>query len=561
MRKILYMLALVLTLCAPLLAERGEAAQLEGPWRIYEVKDAEELGANPPLQAREVFSDWEMFDMESHPYLTGRARHIFLATMVSSQEPQKNVLLLMSSKQAVRIWLGEEMIFSRGSFQPQRFDEGAQPYLVSLPKFAGEELLLVEVYAHSPAHFGWFSMFSLDSEHMQMARLFYSDITLVLAIPVGIAIILIMCLYHYFNPQGWRRLYAYIILFMLVFSLWLFSASNVKSLFWSAPRFWWYALSILAYLLPISANLILYELLRRKPYARMQYVLGANVLLFVAAMGGELLGIHTMNRFMALYYPMLAIGEGIAVFWCWVAAKRRDYLCRSVLLPTVVFTVLGVFDGVAGHFHLLPWHMYLSPLGIYAFLYFVIAILREQVRHEEKLLRKTAGLEHQVALMQKKSETDALTGCWNRNKLKELLAEAIAKARKTEVPFGLLMLDIDFFKKINDTYGHDTGDAVLRAFATLVRQQLGKGGKCVRWGGEEFLILTDIEEQAALLELAEKLRQQVAALPLAGHKITCSIGITLWQTKKDTTDTLFKRVDGALYQAKRGGRNRVVFGE
>lgn len=559
MKKFLYVLALCLWLCGG--AGMVQAAHLEGPWRYYDGDEIETGGVNVPQLVREHSADWPLFDMESRPAMGNQAKHIVLTVKISSQEPQKNVLLMMSSKQAVRIWVGEEMIFNRGSFYPQRFDEGAQPYLISLPKFSGEEQMAIEVYSHATDHLGIFNMFSVDTEHMQMAQLFYSDITLVLAIPVGIAIILIMFIYYYFNPQGWQKLYAYIILFMIVFTLWLFSASNVKCLFWSYPRLWWYSLSILAYMLPVFANLILVELLKDKTYAKMKYVLGANILLFAVAMTGELLGFHTMNRLMGIFYPLLAVGEGWAVYWCVRAAREGDALCRSVLLPAVAFTLLGVFDGVVGHFHLMPWHMYLTPLGIYAFLYFVIAILREQVRHEEILLKETAGLEHKAAMMQRKSETDALTGCWNRTKLKELLAEAIAGARSTDKPFGLLMLDIDYFKKINDTYGHDTGDAVLRAFATMVRKQLAPEHDCIRWGGEEFMILADITEREELLALAEKIRGQIAALPLAGYKITCSIGVTLWQTKKDTTDTLFRRVDGALYQAKNDGRNRVVYSE
>ena len=151
-------------------------------------------------------------------------------------------------------------------------------------------------------------------------------------------------------------------------------------------------------------------MLKDKAYdARMDLVLWANGLLFVTAMAGEIMGLHTMNDLMSLYYPILAIGESVVVYWCVWAAREGDLLCRSVLLPVVVFTLLGVIDGIGGRLYLLPWHMYLTPLGIYAFLHFVVAILREQVRHEEKLLRKTAGLEHTAALMQKKSETDALS--------------------------------------------------------------------------------------------------------------------------------------------------------
>ncbi len=554
--KILLCLLLWLGLCV---GSSTQAAELEGPWHYYEFKGDPFLG--PVDFARQHVEEWPVFDGENRPRLKPDTNRLLLARKINDNDTQKKILFLMTAKQSVRIWLGEEFIFSVGNFQLQRYDEGSQPYMISLPDFTGEQLLVMEVFANAAKDLGWFSMFSVDTEQVQMGKLFYSDIPLVIAFPVGIAIIFIMFLYYYFNPQGWKRLYAYITFFMTVFVLWIICASNVKSLFVSWPMFWWYSLSILAYLLPISSNLVLAELLREKKYARMQYVLGANGFLFVVAMTGEVMGLHTMNGLMPLFYILLPLGEGAAVYWCIRAAKEGDALCRAVLLPTIAFTLLGVFDGLSGHYHLLPWRMYLTPLGAYAFLYFVICILREQIRHEESLLHQTAGLEQEVAVMQRRSETDALTGCWNRNKLKDLLANAIAGARKSDRPFALWMLDIDYFKKINDGYGHDTGDAVLRAFATVLRQQLGKDKPCVRWGGEEFLVLINSGDIEALKELAENIRQHIAAMPIAGYKITCSIGIALWQNEKDTADTLFRRADSALYKAKNNGRNCVMVSE
>ena len=557
MGKSIYRILLCLVLGLGLLAGgSAQAAELEGPWHYYEFTGDPFTAA--PNFARQNVESWPLFDLERRPLFKQGTDRLLLAVKVNDTDPQKKILLFMTAKQAVRMWLGDEYFFSAGSFQPQRFDEGSQPYMVHLPEFSGQQLLVIELYAHAAKDLGWFSMFSVDTEQVQMSQLFFSDIPLVIAIPVGLAIIFIMFLYYYFNPQGWKRLYAYITLFMTVFVFWCVSASNVKCLFWDWPRFWWYMLSIFAYLLPITSNLVLLELLKGKKYARMKYVLGANVLLFVTAMAGEALGLHSMNGLMPFFYLLLPFGEGFAIYWCIQAAREGDALCKAVLFPTVAFTVLGLFDGIAGHYHLLPWRMYLTPLGAYAFLYFVICILREQVRHEESLLQQTAGLEQEVAVIQRKSETDALTGCYNRNKLKDLLAAAIAKARKKDIPFGMLMLDIDFFKKINDNYGHDTGDAVLRGFATVVRQQLDKDDPCVRWGGEEFLVLVNSADLTEIKVLAEKIRQQVEGMVFAGHRITCSIGITLWQNEKDTAATLFKRADGALYQAKNNGRNCVV---
>ena len=98
----------------------------------------------------------------------------------------------------------------------------------------------------------------------------------------------------------------------------------------------------------------------------------------------------------------------------------------------------------------------------------------------------------------------------------------------------------------------------LRGFAMVVRQLLDRDTYCIRWGGEEFMVLTSIQTLPELKEFAEKIRLQVEKTPMAGHKITCSLGITLWQTETDTTVKLFKRVDDALYQAKKNGRNCVM---
>ena len=140
---------------------------------------------------------WPLFDFERRPLFKQGTDRLLLAVKVNDTEPQKKILLFMTAKQAVRMWLGDEYFFSAGSFQPQRFDEGSQPYMVHLPEFSGQQLLVIELYAHAAKDLGWFSMFSVDTEQVQMSQLFFSDIPLVIAIPVGLAIIFIMFLYSY----------------------------------------------------------------------------------------------------------------------------------------------------------------------------------------------------------------------------------------------------------------------------------------------------------------------------------------------------------------------------
>ena len=181
-------------------------------------------------------------------------------------------------------------------------------------------------------------MFYNGTEAAEIAGLFYSDIPMVLALPVGVAIITILLIGYYFNPQGWKRLYAYSVLFMAVFTGWLLMTSNVLGLL--LGRQWYifsyYALRVLAYLLPVAANLVIYELLKDKNYARMGLVIGAFALLGISAAAGQLLGYESLEGCMDYYYPLLGIGELPAIYWCIRAARQGDALCQAIIPAAVI---------------------------------------------------------------------------------------------------------------------------------------------------------------------------------------------------------------------------------
>jgi len=151
--------------------------------------------------------------------------------------------------------------------------------------------------------------------------------------------------------------------------------------------------------------------------------------------------------------------------------------------------------------------------------------------------------------------TDKLTGLFNRTKLDEVLHEELERSRRYHNSFGLILLDFDHFKKVNDTFGHQTGDQVLKEIADLITKELRTNDKAVRWGGEEFiLIYLDITKKE-LMMMAERLRKKIEAYSFEkiGHK-TASLGITTSQDN-DTIDTLIQRADQALFKAKSAGRN------
>ena len=168
----------------------------------------------------------------------------------------------------------------------------------------------------------------------------------------------------------------------------------------------------------------------------------------------------------------------------------------------------------------------------------------------------TTELNDTIQNLERLAAHDQLTGIYNRRRMDEIIRYELSKRRKGN-DLALLMYDIDHFKQINDTFGHDVGDEVLKGLTQLVAGTIRSGDSLGRWGGEEFLCLLSGTPIEGAQLVAERIRRLVEGHDFgrAGH-ITISIGVTE-ATSEDTLESLFIRADKALYEAKNGGRNRV----
>jgi diguanylate cyclase (GGDEF)-like protein len=159
------------------------------------------------------------------------------------------------------------------------------------------------------------------------------------------------------------------------------------------------------------------------------------------------------------------------------------------------------------------------------------------------------------------AELDELTGSLNRRCIMRMLDEEVSRARRTKTPCSIALIDLDWFKRINDTYGHPTGDEVLRTFAITVFANIRNFDRFGRFGGEEFMLVLPDTPRDAALRILDRLRAIVADLDWSafspGMRVTVSAGIATLQPN-DTPDTVLARADGALYEAKAQGRNRIV---
>ena len=189
--------------------------------------------------------------------------------------------------------------------------------------------------------------------------------------------------------------------------------------------------------------------------------------------------------------------------------------------------------------------------------------LLARVNTQIKRWRYTEQLRSSVKASIELAVTDPLTGLYNRRYLETHLTNLIEHFINRGKSLAVLALDVDFFKPINDTYGHDAGDKVLQELAVRIRENTRTIDLCCRTGGEEFVLVLPSTNMEAAHIIAERLRKSIAskvftAGPITGIPVTISIGVATLSNAQDTLETLLKRADSALYAAKREGRNRVV---
>ena len=290
------------------------------------------------------------------------------------------------------------------------------------------------------------------------------------------------------------------------------------------------------------------------------------------------------ERFKDHYFvvPQLFISVAIMLAFAYVApAVGLMFLCTLFLVvnfgslrstPTqsaVVWTMITA--GVAFLFLLtdkpigLPHGSHLERFG--TMLVFVLGIGRclfvgiFSSSMRQSLYQSGLKLKEAYRRIEELAQLDELTGSFNRRCIMRMLDEEIARSGRLKVPCSVALIDLDFFKRINDLYGHPTGDEVLRTFAITVFANIRSIDRFGRYGGEEFLLILPDTDEANAAEMLDRLRAIIAELDWSafspGMRVTISAGVTALRAN-ETSDTLLARADGALYASKARGRNRIT---
>lgn len=242
------------------------------------------------------------------------------------------------------------------------------------------------------------------------------------------------------------------------------------------------------------------------------------------------------------------------------------FIAVVFLAGMVVLHAYGLYAAAtqAGRAAVLDQHLFAAAVliatAIVFGIFFIYPIIRTQVREEGELRAMTAALSHRSETLQHAALTDPLTGMQNRRYFDEALREYLDAFRHVDKPLGLLIIDLDHFKQINDTHGHDIGDKVLREVGDGLRAITRYHDVLARLGGEEFALVVPNMDEDQLVEFADRIRgavaQVVVASPRGRIRVTASVGAAVWNGR-ESADDFFRRADTRLYEAKRGGRNRV----
>ena len=262
--------------------------------------------------------------------------------------------------------------------------------------------------------------------------------------------------------------------------------------------------------------------------------------------------------------PLILQGDFVPLTFVTISVLLSGILLTplvTILLAVCQLILLAFVPKFTAGLETLNWPSFMTFIFITSLLTIVANTINhsdmKQIDRQQKLLKKSE------ADLREKSVRDALTGLFNRRYLEETLSREVKRAARNEYSLGIIMIDIDHFKKINDTLGHAAGDAFLIEFGKLLKGQVRQYDIACRYGGEEFVLMMPEVKMDLARERAEILREKTKQLQVQYKEkilepITISLGVAVYPEHGSTCETILKSADDALYKAKRDGRDRVV---
>ena len=541
----------------------GSSASAEDEALTWEYWQENTLDTNvKAMKAPPSFSPsdgtWVPFDPREGASVPEGTRSAWLRVHVPADMRGDESFFFSTIDQSVRVYLDGSAIYRYGSSDPQLEKYGRKWHLVNLPAWAAGRELIVRVTADNPWVLTQLNRVHIDKESELVKRLFIYDFPYVAGL-TAIAIFMMVISVYFVVDAARRGIYLRLMLFLTTFFVWMFSSSNLIFMWMDWPVLWWRTELISSYLLPVTGSILLVEVVNRQYRSWIMRLNNIFVVLLVVGIIVEMMGQFGLYMMQFPYVPGLAVWGGYVAYALWKSSKAGNKHASSLLIALLIIVPLGIIDALAFQYRLYDGQTFFTPFSIYTIGFFIIQLILDRAEAERQLLEHASTLEEEVQEVKKRMEIDPLTGIYNRNRFPSAMRDFTKIARDTGEPLSLVMFDIDHFKSINDTYGHDAGDEVLYGFSQKILSFLDRRHVLIRWGGEEFILLCLHYDGDQAKEFADKIREGVAETSLLPEcQVTCSGGVGVWNGSSDDTTTLVKRADTALYESKENGRNRIT---
>ena len=541
----------------------GSSASAEDEALTWEYWQENTLDTNvKAMKAPPSFSPsdgtWVPFDPREGASAPEGTRSAWLRVHVPADMRGDESFFFSTIDQSVRVYLDGSAIYRYGSSDPQLEKYGRKWHLVSLPAWAAGRELIVRVTSDNPWVLTQLNRVHIDKESELVKRLFLYDFPYVAGL-TAIAIFMMVISVYFVVDAARRGIYLRLMLFLTTFFVWMFSSSNLIFMWMDWPVLWWRTELISSYLLPVTGSILLVEVVNRQYRSWIMRLNNIFVVLLVVGIIIEMMGQFGLYMMQFPYVPGLAVWGGYVAYALWKSSKAGNRHATALLIALLIIVPLGIIDALAFQYRLYDGQTFFTPFSIYTIGFFIIQLILDRAEAERQLLEHTSTLEEEVQEVKKRMEIDPLTGIYNRNRFPSAMRDFTKIARDTGEPLSLVMFDIDHFKSINDTYGHDAGDEVLYGFSQKILSFLDRRHVLIRWGGEEFILLCLHYDGDQAKAFADQIREGVAETRLLPERqVTCSGGVGVWNGSSDDPTTLVKRADTALYESKENGRNRIT---
>lgn len=559
-------LLLGIVLLAAFLCPFSEAASSSDRWfYLADPDNAFVTDIETAKQAMSAGSDgnekWKAFPFPRIPNSSIDNKPVWITETVNGNKDaqQENVLLFETDQASLSLFADDRLLYRYGDVLSKEPESGSRWHIVPLPPEDDGYSLTFEIRSSPNSIFPAFQYFSTGSALDQTERVFLYDLPIVIAAPLSFLLILVLSLYCY-SQAGWKRLYRSVIFFLLTFVCWMFCGSVLRQIYIYDNIFLQYLRYILMYLLVIDGNIIAHEVIEKR-YKKA--ITACSVLLSTVLIGTVFTeaSLHIGIEIGTIaFFILLFVNDGLLIFLLYHSSQQGNAYSHALLITISSFWILTVIDGINAYTHYIASYLCITPISIFFSLPFVLQMLHGQIRREQNLEFRAGRLKKQAEIAAKRSETDALTQCWNRAKFDAVLKQMIEEADDKKQVLAFIMFDIDHFKSFNDTFGHKMGDQVLNKFAGTIKKNLPPDKWFFRWGGEEFVILLFCHDSLRAAELGDRMRRAVEKAQLCEYRtVTVSVGVSFWHGEGDSIQSLFERADGALYRAKADGRNCLRF--